>query len=82
MHLPRFRLKTRSSARFVHVPAFNSSFSCLTQEIYMSPVWQELHGEVGAEQPHEAAHGREALQVHLAHLPLLLPHGLRHEGPL
>lgn len=53
-----------------------------TQEIYMSPVWQELHGEVGAEEPHEAAHGREAVQVHLAHLPLFFPHGLCHEGPL
>lgn len=52
------------------------------QEIYMSPVWQELHREVGAEEPREAAHGREAVQVHLAHLPLFFPHGLCHEGPL
>ncbi|RLW13254.1 hypothetical protein DV515_00000105 [Chloebia gouldiae] len=42
----------------------------------------ELHGEVGAEEPHEAAHRREALQVHLAHLPLFFPHSLCNEGPL
>lgn len=37
---------------------------------------------MGAEEPHEATHGREAVQVHLAHLPLFFPHGLCHEGPL
>lgn len=37
---------------------------------------------MGAEQPHEAAHGREAVQVHLAQLPLFFPHSLCHEGPL
>lgn len=37
---------------------------------------------MGAEEPHEAAHRREAVQVHLAHLPLFFPHSLCNEGPL
>ena len=52
------------------------------QEVHLPLVRQKFHGEMGPQQPHETAHGGEAVQVYLAYLPLLLPHGVRHERPL
>lgn len=53
-----------------------------TQEVHVPLVRQKFHREMGPQQPHETAHGGEAIQVYLAYLPLLLPHGVRHERPL